>query len=291
MKEETLKTMEEKPNIKTIIESISGVEVDKKALEKALREAAKGGSTSPLLNWAQKEGLERKHNRDKLEDVIGDTMLIAGAIESAGLLAGLDGAFSTALVTSAVQGFTRSSNHSSGGRARIEHLRGQVEELTALHRVISAANSSRKLNDMLQETASAVVAVTNADNCSIFLFEPEWDQLVLAASTNPEARPNEVRLRLGEGITGWSAMAGIPVAVRDVQTDGRFKNLYAPQKDEAVSMLAVPVVLFAVVKLVGVITIKTFQERDWSDNRNQVPRNGSRRDRDRHRERSPSRAD
>src|SRR5205085_5247671 len=98
----------------------------------------------------------------------------------------------------------------------LEHLRDQVLELTAFHRVISAANSSLKLSDMLAETAQAVVAVTRADVCSIFLYEPERDQLVLTASSGPEPGVvGQVRLQLGEGITGWAAIAGVPIAVRN----------------------------------------------------------------------------
>src|SRR3954463_3664550 len=105
----------------------------------------------------------------------------------------------------------------------IEHLRDQVLELAALMTRWNAVNSSLKLSDMLTETAQAVVAVTRADVCSIFLYEPERDQLVLTAPSGPDPDiAGQVRLQLGEGITGWAAMAGVPVAVRNVQSDPRF---------------------------------------------------------------------
>src|SRR5205823_2999363 len=112
-----------------------------------------------------------------------------------------------------------------GGNAPLEELKDRVAELTALHRVISAANSSLKLSDMLMETAQAVVAVTRADICSVFLYEPERDQLLLTATSEPDMEGRgQVRLQLGEGITGWAAMAGIPVAVRNAPADPRFKR-------------------------------------------------------------------
>ena len=151
----------------------------------------------------------------------------------------------------------------------IEHLQDQVAELTAVHRVISAANSTLKLNDMLQETAQAVVAVTHADICSIFIYEPERDQLLLTATSDPNTDPaGQVRLQLGEGITGWAAMAGVPVAVRHAAADPRFQRASMSYEDKAASILAVPVVLFTITreKLVGVITIRTFRERDFSEN-------------------------
>ena len=114
----------------------------------------------------------------------------------------------------------------------IEHLQDQVAELTAVHRVISAANSTLKLNDMLQETAQAVVAVTHADICSIFIYEPERDQLLLTPK-DPNTDPaGQVRL-LGEGITGWAAMAGVPVAVRHAAADPRFQRASMSYEDKA----------------------------------------------------------
>ncbi len=149
----------------------------------------------------------------------------------------------------------------------LEHLRDQVAELTAFHRVISAANSSLKLSDMLHETAQAVVAVTQADICSIFIYDPERDQLALTATSDTDQSAiGQIRLQLGEGITGRAALLGVPIAVRNAQSDLRFKNMSAQHVDTAVSILAVPIVLFTIEKLVGAITIRTFQERDFSRN-------------------------
>jgi two-component system, sensor histidine kinase PdtaS len=146
-------------------------------------------------------------------------------------------------------------------------LQARLTELTALHRINSAANSSLKLHDMLYETAQAVVEVTRADLCTISLYEPEWDQLVLAAYTgDDQSVVGKVRLRLGEGITGWAGLVGKPVAVRDARSDPRFRVVPQLPEDEAASILAVPVVLFTKEKLVGVITIHTFDPRDFSEN-------------------------
>ena len=89
------------------------------------------------------------------------------------------------LVNAAVEGYMAAADGGAEDSVPIEHLQDQVAELTAVHRVISAANSTLKLNDMLQETAQAVVAVTHADICSIFIYEPERDQLLLTATTTP----------------------------------------------------------------------------------------------------------
>jgi two-component sensor histidine kinase len=171
------------------------------------------------------------------------------------------------IVSAGVQGYMLANNQVVGGHSHTldEERMDHMAEQTAFHRVMSAANSSIKLNDMLNETAQAVVAVTHADICSIFLYEPERDQLVLTATSDRDAEEiGQVRLALGEGITGVAALIGSPIAVRNAQADPRFKHVDAQHVDTAVSILAVPVVLFRQEKLVGAITVRTFTERDFS---------------------------
>lgn len=261
-----MSTTEDRPELATYLERLPDTLLEHEALVRVLPRALQEGSQEPLMDWAHDMGASHARAEDEVEKAVKDAMAVGSALEGTSLNSQKGGPddLGACLVTSAVQGYYGITIDSSG-HSRLESLRGQVEELTALHRVISAANSSRKVNDLLQETANAVVAVTHADNCSIFLYEPEWDQLVLDASTDPNSPQGSVRLRLGEGITGWSAMAGIPVAVRDVHNDPRFKEYGISSVDAAKSMLAVPVVLFTIEKLVGVITIKTFEERDFSD--------------------------
>ncbi|MEO5952046.1 MAG: GAF domain-containing protein, partial [Chloroflexia bacterium] len=142
----------------------------------------------------------------------------------------------------------------------------RMADLTALHRIISAANSSLKLTDMLKEIVQAVVEVTHADICSIFLYEQEWDQLVLTATNGLNLEGiNNVHLRLGEGITGWSGLLGKPVAVFDAWASPHFKFIPSFHEEKTASMLAVPIVLFTKEKLVGVIDLHTFKPRSFSE--------------------------
>ncbi|MEO6458086.1 MAG: GAF domain-containing protein, partial [Chloroflexia bacterium] len=180
-----------------------------------------------------------------------------------------EGKLSSAMLASAIEGYSASgtSDGDPVDDASDDTLRQRVSELTALHRINSAANSSLNLGDMLNETAQAVVAVTGADMCSIFLYESEWDQLVLTATSGPnQDAVGKVRLQLGEGITGWAAFVGKPVAVKDAWSDPRFKYVPSLEEDRAISMLAVPVVLFTKEKLLGVITVHTYEERDFTEN-------------------------
>jgi two-component sensor histidine kinase len=243
-----------------------GVEVDRQSLEAPFRMAVEEQDLSPLLVWASKRGEYHATSGHPLQTAVEEAMALGQEMERAGLQELSGPQVASALVSAAVEGYFTTTGKASGDDFASQELKRRLAELTALHRINSAANSSLKLSDMLNETVQAVVAVTGADVCSIFLYEPEWDQLVLAATSGlSQDAVGKVRLRLGEGIVGWAAQVGKPVAVRNAWEDPRFKYTPSLGEEQAVSMLAVPIVLFTKEKLVGVIVVQTYHERDFSD--------------------------
>jgi two-component sensor histidine kinase/putative methionine-R-sulfoxide reductase with GAF domain len=250
------------------LERLRKLDLGGEEIKGALRAALADGGIAKLLSWAREHGEERALAGTDMQAVIEEAMAAGDALSSL-LASELEGErLAPALVSACVDGYLAAQGrHATSKReAQDELLRRRVDELTALHRIISAANSSLKLNDTLSEMVQAVVAVTGADVCSIFLYEPEWDQLVLTATSGlSQDAVGKVRLQVGEGLTGWAALVGKPVAVRDARHDPRFKYVAVLGEDPAVSMLAVPVVLFTKEKLVGVITLQNFEERDYTD--------------------------
>lgn len=236
-------------------------------LNGAAHEALASGELVPLLDWARRQGESAARSGGLLQATIERALHAAGTLQDT--LAILDGVsnLSATLATTAAEGYMRASHPHKLEITNAENLQDRLAELTALHRINSAANSSLKLADMLREIAQAVVEVTQADVCTIFLYNPEWDQLRLeATSAHNQEAVGKVHLRLGEGTTGWAAMVGKPVAVTNAWDDSRFKFITSLQEDRTVSMLAVPVVLFVKEKLVGVITVHTYEARQFTDN-------------------------
>src|SRR5436189_78234 len=81
-----------------------------------------------------------------------------------------------------------------------------VSQLALLHRISAIVNSDLSLQKMLDELIQLVVGVTNCDACLVYLLEPARDEIVLCASQLPHAGEiGSIRLRSGEGITGWVA--------------------------------------------------------------------------------------
>jgi GAF domain-containing protein len=152
------------------------------------------------------------------------------------------------------------------------HLLNRVAELDGLHHIICAANSTLDLDSSLQTVVETVAHVIGVEVCSIYLYDRHRYELVLRATRGlNEAAIGQVITRLGEGVTGWAAQLGYPVAVHDVWQEPRFADEPQLGDEPYRSILAVPIVLFSaerfqfsVDKLQGVINIQTRGPRNFT---------------------------
>lgn len=119
--------------------------------------------------------------------------------------------------------------------------------------------SSAPLTEVLWKIVRFVSDFVNCDSC--FLYLQEGDELVLRASRNPHADIlDQLRMPVGEGITGWVAKNKMPVAIpRKAYQDPRFKNVNALPEDQYEAFLSVPMVCRN--RLVGVINVQHRQPK------------------------------
>jgi signal transduction protein with GAF and PtsI domain len=110
------------------------------------------------------------------------------------------------------------------------------------------------LPEVLQGIVTLVVEFTACDSCLLYLIDN--DQLVLCASNNPH--PGEIgklRLRVGEGLTGWVASQRRLLAIsREAYLDSRFKAFSGLPEDAFEAFLSAPVI--ARNRVVGVINVQ-----------------------------------
>ncbi len=156
------------------------------------------------------------------------------------------------------------SGYFAAHERQADEQRLALEELAALFQINSAANSTLDFDGMLDRVVEHVGEVMRTDICSLFIYEPEIDRLVLRATRglSPDA-VGRVRLRLGEGVTGWVGRAGKPLALSDGWRDDRFLHVPGLGEEQTRAILAVPIVLFTKLKLVGVITLQSFGRRHF----------------------------
>jgi len=135
-------------------------------------------------------------------------------------------------------------------------------ELDMLHEIGNRIAVADPLPEVLGRAVEVISAVVECDSCFVYVLE--GDELVLRASKNPHSEVvDRLKLRVGQGITGWFAEHKTPVAVgRDVFQDTRFRSFNELPEDLYQAFLSVPVLSRD--KLVGVINLQHRQPHDYS---------------------------
>jgi uroporphyrinogen-III synthase len=128
-------------------------------------------------------------------------------------------------------------------------------QLALLHRVSSIVSSELSLDEMLGEIVGLTVQVTGCDACLVYLIERESGEIVLRASQVPhQVDLGNIRLKVGEGITGWVVEHRSVVALgENASSDRRFKKFQALVEDTYEAFLSVPLVSGG--DVIGVINV------------------------------------
>jgi GAF domain-containing protein len=117
-------------------------------------------------------------------------------------------------------------------------------QIALLHQISRIVSSNLSLEDRLHELITLAVKVTACDACLVYLVDHAAGEVVLRASQLPhDAEIGSLRMRLGEGITGWVAQHKSAVALAsDAARDARFKAFQALPEDTYQAFLSVPLV-------------------------------------------------
>jgi signal transduction histidine kinase len=123
-----------------------------------------------------------------------------------------------------------------------------------LHEIATRLSHAPPLHEILREVVRFAAAVVECDSCFVYVLEK--DELVLRASKNPHPEIiDRLKLKMGEGITGWVAEHREPVAVpQNAMKDPRFKFFNDLPEDRFEAFLSVP--LMSRGRLVGVINLQ-----------------------------------
>ncbi len=142
------------------------------------------------------------------------------------------------------------------------HLPVKNLELDMLHEIGNRIAVADPLPEVLGCVVEVISAVVETDSCFVYVLE--GNELVLRASKNPHSEVvDRLKLRVGQGITGWVAEHKRPVAVaRDAFQDPRFRSFNELPEDLYQAFLSVPVLCRD--KLVGVINLQHRQPHDYS---------------------------
>jgi signal transduction histidine kinase len=118
----------------------------------------------------------------------------------------------------------------------LEKLTKRHERLQLLYQVSNVIHSTLEAQEALQLIVSEAVRLMNASSGSVVLINPTSGFLEISASQNLPSAATKLKLRVGEGVTGWVARHGKTVRVGDVTQDLRYVAARRGVKSE----LAVP---------------------------------------------------
>jgi signal transduction histidine kinase len=140
----------------------------------------------------------------------------------------------------------------------LSELKQRYERLKLLYDVTNVIHSSLDPQEALQLILGQAVNLMGASSGSIVLLNPTTQALEIHASHGLPAAARDLRLRVGEGITGWVARHGESARVANVARDPR----YVKARDGVASELAVPLEVRGEVR--GVINVDSDRENAFS---------------------------
>ncbi len=115
-------------------------------------------------------------------------------------------------------------------------LKGRYERLKLLYQVGGVIHSTLEPQRALTLIVHEAARLMQASSCSVVLINPTNGFLEIQASQGLPANAEALKLRIGEGLTGWVAQTGKPARVGNVTRDKRYIML----RPEVRSELAVP---------------------------------------------------
>lgn len=135
-------------------------------------------------------------------------------------------------------------------------------QVVLLHRISNIVSSELSIDEMLGEIVGLTVQVTGCDACLVYLIERVTNEIVLRASMVPHKDDlGMLRLRMGEGVTGWVAEHKSVVALSEhAANDSRFKRFQALVEDTYEAFLSVPLVTGG--EVIGVINVHHRQKHE-----------------------------
>ncbi len=155
-------------------------------------------------------------------------------------------------MTADVKGSGKTQGKAAPGIAAPEV--GPADGLDLIHEIGSRLSAADPLLEVLERVVELITDVVQCDSCFIYVLEGE--ELALRASKNPHPEVvDRLKLKVGQGITGWVAKHRQPVAVPSrASEDPRFQAFSELPEDRYEAFLSVPIISRG--RLVGIINLQ-----------------------------------
>lgn len=146
----------------------------------------------------------------------------------------------------------------------LAELKKRYDRLNLLFQVSNVIHSTLDSQEALQLILREAVRVMRASSGSVILVNPTTGFLEIHASIGLAASATRLKLRVGEGITGWVARTGKPARVGDVKHDPRYVIVQPKTRSE----LAVPLEVAGEIR--GVLNVDSNRENAFTESNQEL---------------------
>lgn len=140
----------------------------------------------------------------------------------------------------------------------LEQLLQKLNELATLYEVSRNLTSTLRVQNVLDLVANMIAKALQVEACLLYLWEEKEGKLVLRAASDPfTGAVGKLRVKSGEGLTGWAYEQRTLASASDVSSDFRWKSRLGLEQalpsGRARSALSVP--LIHQEKCLGALTV------------------------------------
>lgn len=132
-------------------------------------------------------------------------------------------------------------------------------QLQAMYKISRIASSTLEPPKLLRKLLKVAVDVTKASSGTIVLIDPNSGLLEIEVAIGIPRRRQNIKLKPGEGITGWTAAHGKSLRINDVTKDPRYIMVQSSVRSE----MAIPLVVKDAV--IGVLNVDSNRLDAFSD--------------------------
>jgi phosphotransferase system, enzyme I, PtsP len=133
-----------------------------------------------------------------------------------------------------------------------------IEEISTI-----GGEPSADLRETLDRIVSTIAAGMEVEVCSLYLFDPQRERLVLRATLGLDRDSvGRVSMRMNEGLVGLAIESGEPVVAEDAMSHPRYKYFPETGEERYHTFLAVPIEETKQ-KPIGVLTVQTLRRRKF----------------------------
>lgn len=135
--------------------------------------------------------------------------------------------------------------------------------------VIMALCENLPIDDLLERVVTIAASATDSDAAFVYTWHDEDQRLVLRAATEGRQKQylGDIRLRVGQGITGWAAETRQPAVInQDSPTDPRVLIYPELQEERFASVFACPIIVDPD-EVVGVFALYSTRQAHFDEER------------------------